>query len=261
MSSASISIEDIRHWNPDPPRCLLAVTAYDYPMARHLDEAGVDIIHVGDSLGMVVFGLEDTTEVTMEDMVRATGSVARARQNALITADLPYGSYENEADAVTNARKLMDAGADAVKLEGGASILQQIRAVLAEGIPVQAHLGMLPQRIREEGTYRKKGKTEAEADKIFSDARLLESEGVFSIVLEAVTQELARRITEGVEISTIGIASGPHTTGQIRVITDIIGTTPWYQFPHVETEADGAAMIRRAVEALKMRVEESRKKH
>lgn len=251
-SSPRLTVEEIRRWNL--PRPILAVTAYDYPLARHLDEAGVDIIHVGDSLGMVVFGLEDTTEVTMDDMIRATGSVARARQRACITADLPFGSYPDEATAVANAQALVEAGADAVKLEGGASILHQIRAILAAGISVQAHLGMLPQRIREEGAYRKKGKTEAEADKIFADAQLLESEGVFSIVLEAVTDEVARRVTEGVRIPTIGIASGEGTTGQIRVVTDIIGTTPWYQFPHVQPEANGAVLIQGAIRALQRRI-------
>jgi len=247
MNAGVLNVEQIRNWRE--PRPLLAVTAYDYTMARHLDEAGVDILHVGDSLGMVVLGLEDTTEVTMDDMLRATAAVARARKRACITADLPFGAYPDAATAVKQARALIHAGADAVKMEGGESILEQTRAVLAEGIAVQAHLGMLPQRIREEGAYRK-----AEAEKILSDARLLEKEGVFSIVLEAVTDKVARHVTEELSIPTIGIASGMGTIGQIRVVTDIIGTTPWYQFPHVETEADGAGLIRDAIQSLKKRL-------
>ncbi len=249
MSAERITVEKIRNWPAGTP--LLALTAYDHPTARHLDEAGIEIIHVGDSLGMVVLGLEDTTGVTMEDMLRATGAVARGRRRALITSDLPYRSYRTEDEAVTHARLLVDAGADAVKMEGGSSILPQIRAVLAAGIAVQGHLGMLPQRIREEGGYRKKGKSAAEADKIEADARLLESEGVFSVVLEAVTHDLAVRVTRALRIPTIGIASGEATTGQIRVITDVLGMTPWYQFPHVRAEVDGGAWIQRAVSSLR----------
>jgi len=246
MPSDRITVADIRSWPPKRP--LLALTAYDYPTARHLDEAGgVDILHVGDTLGMVVLGFEDTTQVTMEDMVRATDAVARARKRALVTADLPYHSYENPSQAVENSRRLCDAGADAVKLEGGAEILPQIRAVLAAGINIQGHLGMLPQHVREEGYYRKKGKVEAEAARLESDARLLETEGVFSLVLECVVDQVAARITKAVKIPTLGIASGYETTGQVRVITDLIGSTPWYRFPYVEPEARYDQMIHHVV--------------
>jgi 3-methyl-2-oxobutanoate hydroxymethyltransferase len=252
MIHSKITPDIIKNWPAGKP--LLALTAYDYPTARHLDECGVEIIHVGDSLGMVVLGLEDTTGVTMADMVRATEAVARGTKRSLITADLSYQSYETEDDAIANAYALMKAGADAVKMEGGGSILAQVRAVVNEGIPLQAHLGMLPQHIREEGGYRKKGKTEQEADRIVADALLMESEGAFSIILEAVTTEVAQRVTEAVSIPTIGIASGHTTTGQIRVITDILGTTPWYQFPHVIPEINGAEMITDAVSALRKRL-------
>lgn len=249
MSDSKITVDTIRNWPEGHP--LLALTAYDHPMARHLDESGVEIIHVGDSVGMVVLGLEDTTEVTMEDMIRATGAVARGVKRALVTADLSYRSYETPEDAVRNSRALMDAGADAVKMEGGSSILPQVRAVVAEGIPLQAHLGMLPQRIREEGVYRKKGKSEQEADKIIADACLLESEGVFSVVLEAVTAQVAAQVTNAIFIPTIGIASGADTTGQIRVITDVLGNTPWFQFPHVKPQVDGSGLIRQGVASLR----------
>ncbi|MEM6821961.1 MAG: 3-methyl-2-oxobutanoate hydroxymethyltransferase [Verrucomicrobiota bacterium] len=253
MQEDQLKVTDIARW-PES-KSLLAVTAYDYPMARHLDEAGVDILHVGDSLGMVVLGLEDTTGVTMADMIRATESVARARKRALITADLPYGSYDSPNDAVKNSQLLMKAGADAVKMEGGSSIIEQIRAVLAVGIPVQGHLGMLPQHIKEEGKYRKKGKKSEEAEAIYKDAHLLESEGVFSIILEAVVTDVAERITQEISVPTIGIASGKRTDGQIHVLTDIIGTTPWFQFPHVKPEMDGARQIREAIQAVRKKME------
>jgi 3-methyl-2-oxobutanoate hydroxymethyltransferase len=205
-------------------------------MARHLDEAGVDILHVGDSLGMVVLGHDNTTGVTMEDMLRATESVARARQRALITADLSYQSYQTPEQAVMNARRLISAGADAVKMEGGADILEQIRAIRSEGIELQGHLGMLPQHILEEGGYKKKGKLASEADRLLSEALLLEKEGMFSLVLEAVVADVAHQVTEALQIPSIGIASGPATTGQIQVCTDLLGLTPWWNFPHVKPE-------------------------
>jgi 3-methyl-2-oxobutanoate hydroxymethyltransferase len=252
MPEDRLSCEAIRRWPTGRP--LLALTAYDYPTARHLDEAGVDILHVGDTLGMVVLGFEDTTHVTMDDMVRATGAVARARQRALITADLPYRSYETPEQAVVHSRALVEAGADAVKMEGGREILPQIRAVRAAGIEVQGHLGMLPQHIREEGRYRKKGKVEAEAARIEADARLLQDAGVFSIVLECVVDTVAERITRALAIPTLGIASGFGTTGQIRVITDLTGMTPWYRFPYVRAEVDHAAGLRQCVAQFRQRM-------
>jgi len=252
MPEDRLTCDLVRRWPAGRP--LLALTAYDYPTARHLDEAGVDILHVGDTLGMVVLGFEDTTPVTMEDMLRATGAVARARKNALITADLPYHSYETPAQAVANSRALVAAGADAVKMEGGSEILEQIRAVHAAGIEIQGHLGMLPQHVREEGAYRKKGKLEAEAARIEADARLLQDEGAFSIVLECVVATVAERITRALEIPTLGIASGDGTSGQIRVITDLTGMTPWYDFPYVKPELDHAAGIRECVARFRQRM-------
>lgn len=245
MPTERITVDTIRNWPGSRP--LLALTAYDYPTARHLDEAGVDILHVGDTLGMVVLGYEDTTPVTMDDMERATGAVARARKQALITSDLPYRAYETPQQAVANSRRLIDAGADAVKLEGGSEILGQIRAVLAAGIPVQGHLGMLPQHVREEGAYRKKGKKESEAARLESDARILEAEGIFSLVLECVVDEVAGRISRALAIPTLGIASGYQTTGQIRVITDLTGATPWFALPYVQPEARFGNELRRIV--------------
>jgi len=211
-------------------------------MARLLDEAGVEILHVGDTLGVVVLGYPDTTQVTMADMLRHTAAVARAKPKALITADLPIASYRNPNEAVVHARELVAAGADAVKMEGGVEIIAQVQAVLAVGIPVQGHIGLLPQKILEEKVYRKKGKTEEEITGIEKDARALEAAGVFSIVIEAVVPEIAERITKQLRIPTLGIASGEKTTGQIRVVHDILGLCPWdvprYLKPHVQLGAE-----------------------
>lgn len=227
-----ITVEQVRKW----PRSkkLFALTAYDYPTARILDEAGVHILHVGDSLGMVVLGYPDTTSVTMDDMLRATAAVARARKNALITADMPIHSYNTPELAVQNAKKLIAAGADAVKLEGGSEILPQIQAVRKVGVEVQGHIGMLPQNILQEGGYKRKGKTEEEIQRLKNDALALEKAGVFSIVLEVIVSEVAAEITNTLSIPTLGIASGTGTAGQIRVIHDLVGFSPWFTPAHAK---------------------------
>src|SRR3954466_13197436 len=161
---------------------LTALTAYDYPTARLLDESGIEIILVGDSVGMVVLGYEDTTQVTLAEMVHHTRAAARGVKRALLVGDLPIHSYDDPAQAVSSARALMEAGAKAVKLEGGASHVAQIEAIIAEGIPVMGHIGMLPQSVREEGGYKVKGRTQAEAEALLRDARAVERAGVFSVV-------------------------------------------------------------------------------
>ncbi|MDR1145253.1 MAG: 3-methyl-2-oxobutanoate hydroxymethyltransferase [Verrucomicrobiales bacterium] len=250
MSENRVTWEQIRQWRGAEP--ILALTAYDYPLARHLDEAGVDILHVGDSLGMVVLGYQDTTAVTLDDMIHHTRAVARARRRALLTADLPYRTYTTPAAAVASAGRLIDAGADAVKLEGGEEILPQLRAVLAAGIPVLGHLGLLPQQVREAGgVYRKKGKTGGEIQRLKKDALLLQEAGVFAVVLEAVVSEVAATVTAALTIPTIGIASGRGMTGQIRVAHDVLGLTPWFAFPHIKPLANLSAEIRAAVERLR----------
>ena len=249
MPEDLITCLKIRDWNRPEP--ILAVTAYDYTMARHLDEGGVDILHVGDSLGMVVLGYADTTQVTMDDMLRHTEAVVRGRKHALVTTDLPYKSYDTVEDAVRNARALIATGADAVKFEGGQEILPQIKAVLDDGIQIQGHLGMLPQHVQEEGGYRKKGKTAIEAERLVSDARLLETAGVFSIVLEAVVADVAAQVTRALKVPTIGIASGRGTTGQIHVLHDVLGLTPWFDFPHVRPRVKLADEVVRAIRELR----------
>ena len=228
---------------------ITALTAYDYPTARLLDESGIDIILVGDSLGMVVLGYEDTTEVTLAEMVHHTRAAARGVKRALLVGDLPIHTYEDAAQAVASARALVEAGAHAVKLEGGASHVPQIEAIIAAGIPVMGHIGMLPQSVREEGGYKVKGRTQAEAEALLRDAVAVEKAGVFAVVLEIVSPETARQITNALAIPTIGIGSGSHCDGQILVTHDLIGLFPWFTPKFVSPEARVADEIRRATQA------------
>ena len=228
---------------------ITALTAYDYPTARLLDESGIDIILVGDSLGMVVLGYEDTTEVTLADMVHHTRAAARGVKRALLVGDLPIHSYDDAEQAVSSARALTEAGAQAVKLEGGASHVAQIEAIIAAGVPVMGHIGMLPQSVREEGGYKVKGRTQAEAESLLADAAAVEKAGAFAVVLEIVAPETARQITKQLEIPTIGIGSGSHCDGQILVTHDLIGLFPWFTPKFVSPEARVADDIRRAAQA------------
>ncbi len=225
---------------------ITALTAYDYPTARLLDESGIDIILVGDSLGMVVLGYEDTTEVTLEEMLHHTRAAARGVKRALLVADLSIGTYETPEMAVANARRLLAAGAQAVKLEGGSSHVAQIEAILRENIPLMAHIGMLPQSVREEGGYKIKGRGPAEIERLLRDARAVQAAGAFSVVLEIVAAEAARQITAAIEIPTIGIGSGEHCDGQILVTHDLIGLYPWFTPKFVSPVVQVAEEIRRA---------------
>lgn len=231
-----------------PPVTVL--TAYDYPTARLMDEAGIDLILVGDSLGMVVLGLPDTTHVTMAHMLHHTEAVARGAKRARIIADLPYHSYLTPEQAVENARLLMQAGAHAVKLEGGVSQLPQVQAILAAGIPLVGHIGMLPQSILEEGgRYKKKGKTTDGAAALLRDAEALSEAGVAAMVLESVVPEVATEITRKVSAVTIGIGSGNATDGQVLVVSDLVGGFPWFRPPFATVHADTAGQTRHAIEA------------
>lgn len=224
-----------------------ALTAYDYPTARLLDDAGIDLLLVGDSLGMVVLGFPDTTHVTIEHVVHHTAAVARAKPKALIVADLPIHTYDTAAQALETARKLVAAGAEAVKLEGGLRQAGKIRAIVDAGIPVIGHLGMLPQRVLEEGGYRKKGKTPAQAEAIRQGAEAIIEAGVSAIVLESVVAETARWLSESVSVPIIGIGCGEDTCdGEIAVITDLVGSFPWFVPAFAKPEADTASSIREA---------------
>jgi 3-methyl-2-oxobutanoate hydroxymethyltransferase len=228
---------------------ITALTAYDYPTARLLDESGIDIILVGDSLGMVVLGYEDTTRVTLEEMLHHTRAVARGVKRALLVADMPIHTYDTPDQAVATAKQFVDAGAQAVKLEGGVSHVAQIEAITGAGIPFMAHIGMLPQSVREEGGYKVKGRTQSEAEALMADARAVEKAGAFSVVLEIVIADLAEQITNAIGIPTIGIGSGEHCDGQILVTHDLIGLFPWFTPKFVSPEARVADEIRRAVAA------------
>ena len=228
---------------------ITALTAYDYPTARLLEESGIDIILVGDSLGMVVLGYEDTTEVTLDEMLHHTKAAARGVKNALLVGDMPVHTFDTPEQAVTTARKLMEAGAHAVKLEGGVSHVPHIEAITRAGIPFMAHIGMLPQQVRAQGGYKVKGKTQSEAQALIADARAVENAGAFSVVLEIVVPEIAKQITQTISIPTIGIGSGEQCDGQILVTHDLIGLFPWFTPKFVSPEAEVAAEIRQATRA------------
>ena len=226
-----------------------ALTAYDYPVGRLLDESGIDLILVGDSVGMVVLGYPDTTEVTMDDMLHHTRAVARGVNEALLVADLPAGSYRTPKSAVSNARRLVEAGAKAVKFEGGVSFRAQAEAICSAGIPLVGHIGMLPQSVREEGGYKVKGRSDAEAQALLDDARTLENAGAFAVVLEIVVPKTAGFISSQIRIPTIGIGSGTSCDGQILVTYDLIGLFPWFQPKFVSPKAQVAVNIREAIAA------------
>ncbi len=226
------------------PGSIAALTCYDYPMARLLDQAGTDILLVGDSLGMVVLGFPDTTHVTLAHILHHLEAVARAKPAALIIADLPIHSYDTPKQAVTTAKALVAAGADAVKLEGGIRQADKVRAITQAGIPVCGHLGMLPQRVLEEGGYHKKGKTPKQTQAILDGANALIDAGVFAIVLESVKPAAAQTITQSISVPTIGIGCGKSTCdGEIAVVTDLLGSFPWFVPPFAKPESDLSGSI------------------
>jgi 3-methyl-2-oxobutanoate hydroxymethyltransferase len=225
---------------------ITALTAYDYPTARLLDESGIDIILVGDSVGMVVLGYQDTTDVTLAEMLHHTRAVARGVKHALLVADLPIHTYDTPEQAVASARELVRAGAQAVKLEGGASHARRIEAIVQSGIPIMGHIGMLPQSVRDEGGYRLKGRSQSEIEQLIQDAHAVEKAGAFAVVLEIVKSDAAKQITNAIGIPTIGIGSGEHCDGQILVTHDLIGLFPWFTPKFVSPAARVADEIRRA---------------
>jgi 3-methyl-2-oxobutanoate hydroxymethyltransferase len=254
MDASKITANTIRGMKARGEK-IAALTAYDFPTAKLLDESGIPFIHVGDTVGMVVLGYPDTTSVTMADMEHHMRAVARAKPRAMLAADLPIGTYKTPEDAVANARRLVAAGADAVKAEGGQSIIEQVRAIVAAGIPYCGHLGMLPQHVREEGGYKIKGRNDAEHQALIRDAQLLEAAGAFALVLEIVTPVVAKEITQKISIPTIGIGSGPDCDGQILVTPDLIGAFPWFTPKFVKPKMNAAEQIRAAVREWKNSVE------
>ena len=244
-STRKITAETIRAMKGQAP--VAALTVYDYAMARLVDRCGVPLMLVGDSLGMVVLGLPDTTGVTMEDMLHHTRAAARAESKALLAVDLPAGSYETPDMAVTNARRLMEAGAEAVKAEGGLVIGGQVRAIVDAGIPFLGHLGMLPQQVKREGGYKIKGRKADEAAMLRDDANALVDAGAFAVVMELVEPAVAAELTAALPVPTIGIGSGPDCDGQILVTTDLWATSPDYIPKHVQPNEAVRTEMERAI--------------
>lgn len=226
---------------------IVALTAYDYPCAKLVDEAGIDLILIGDSLGMVVQGADSTLPVTMEEMIYHTRMVSRATQRAMVVGDLPFMAYQSSlSQAIDNAgRFLKEAGAAAVKLEGGASVSETIHAITAAGIPVQAHIGLTPQSVHQMGGY----KVQRDEDRLLADAREVADAGAFSVVLEGIPSPIAEKITKTIPIPTIGIGAGPLCDGQILVFHDMLGLNDRHLPKFVKQYARLGDVARQALES------------
>ncbi len=229
---------------------LIVVTAYDALFARIVEQAGIEAILVGDSLGVVVQGKATTLSVTMDEMLYHTKLVAGAAQQALVIGDMPFMSYQADLEeALRNAGRFLQAGAQAIKLEGGAVMADRVTAMTSIGIPVMGHLGMTPQSVHQFGGYRVQGKESDHAQALVNDAKTLESAGAFAIVLEAIPAELAKTITEQVAIPTIGIGAGPHCDGQVLVLYDLLGLfddfVPKFVKPYAHLKTDALQALRR----------------
>ena len=229
---------------------IVMLTAYDYQIAKILEEVGIDLILVGDSLGMVIQGHMDTKSVTMEDMIYHTRAVARGAKKIPIIGDMPINSDKTAENALKNARRFLDAGAHGVKIEGSKSDV--IKALIDDGIPVMGHVGLLPQTAP---TYRLRGKQPEEAEKIFQDALEIDKLGVFAMVLESIPESLAKKITESVGTPTIGIGAGKFCDGQVLVINDMLGTDPSFNPKYLKRYANLNEVIQQAVEVFKGEVQ------
>ena len=241
-------------------RKIVCLTAYDYPTARLVDDAGVDIMLVGDSLGMVVLGYENTLPLTMEEMLHHTRAVRRGVRKALLVADMPYGSFHGDkSEAVRNAvRFVKEAGAEAVKIEGGERRMDLIAQLVEAEIPVMGHIGLTPQSMHAFGGFRVQGKSMEAAEQLLRDARAVEAAGAFSIVVESVPREIAARITSELRIPTIGIGAGPECDGQILVLHDMIGLSVGHTPKFARRYANVGEAIRNAVGAYADDVREGR---
>ena len=231
-------------------RKLTVVTAYDALFTRIVEQAGIEAILVGDSLGVVVQGQANTLSVTMEEMLYHTKLVAGAAQRALVIGDMPFMSYQaSQEDALRNAGRFLQAGAQAVKLEGGAAVVDRVAAITSIGIPVMGHLGMTPQSVHRYGGYKVQGKESDQARLLLSDAKALEAAGAFAVVLEAIPAELAKILTEQLTIPTIGIGAGPHCDGQVLVLYDLLGLfddfVPKFVKPYAHLKTDALQALTR----------------
>ncbi|MGQ4833601.1 MAG: 3-methyl-2-oxobutanoate hydroxymethyltransferase [Candidatus Asgardarchaeia archaeon] len=248
MSTAKVTINDLKKMKQKGEKISM-ITAYDYPFALLADTAGIDIILVGDSLGMVVLGYDSTLPVTLEDILHHTKAVTRAVKRALVVADMPFLSYQTGIrDAIINAGRLIKEGnADAVKIEGGKNVTNIVSALVDANIPVMGHIGLTPQRIKLFGKYSVRGKNVDAALQLIEDAKALEKAGAFSIVLELIPTEVAKIITEEVDIPTIGIGAGPYCDGQVLVIHDILGLYEKFVPKFVKQYANIGTEIKRAI--------------
>jgi len=234
------------------------LTAYDFPQALMVDEAGIEVVLVGDSLGMVVLGYEDTLKVTTEDVIYHTKAVARALKNALLVADMPFLSYQvSKKEAIYNAGRLIqEGGAQAVKVEGGGAMTKRVKEIVEAGIAVMGHLGLTPQMVNQFGGFKVQGKKEEQAKKIMEDALALENAGAFSLVLECVPAELAKEITSRLQIPVIGIGAGPYCDGQVLVFHDLLGLFPRLTPKFVRRYAELYPEIIKALQDYKQEVKE-----
>jgi 3-methyl-2-oxobutanoate hydroxymethyltransferase len=243
-----ISINQIKEMKEKGEKITM-LTAYDYPIARLIDELGIPMILVGDSLGMVVLGYESTIPVTIEEMLHHTKAVVRGTRKALVVGDLPFMTYHiSTADAQRNAaRFIQEGGAQAVKLEGGVTIAEKVSAIVGCGIPVMGHIGLTPQSINQLGGYRVQGRTEEAAKRLLEDAKALEQAGAFAVVMETVPTSLATLITQRISIPTIGIGAGNGCDGQVQVVSDILGLFTDFVPKHAKQYANLASTIRAAI--------------
>lgn len=253
--SRAVSIADLAHWKQDGHR-FAVLTAYDFPTARVLDDAGIPVLLVGDSLGMVVLGYDSTVPVTLDDMLHHTRAVVRGTRRALVVADMPFGSYQaNQDDAVANAVGLMkEAGAHAVKLEGGGRSVALTERLVQAGVPVMGHVGLTPQSVHQLGGYRVQGRDETAAERLVAEATALAEAGAFAVVLECVPADLAGRITRTISAPTIGIGAGVDCDGQVLVTHDLLGLSEGAKPRFVKAYADLAAQISDAAKAYQAEV-------
>ena len=254
-----VSIDDLKAMKQRGDKIAM-LTAYDYPTARLLDEAGVPIILVGDSLGMVVLGYSSTLPVTMADMLHHVSAVVRGTQRTHVVADMPFMSYQaSPEDALRNAgRFLQEAGAQSVKLEGGTNVADTVRRLVEAGIPVMGHIGLTPQSVNQFGGYKVQGKTPAGAVKLLNDALALEQAGAYAVVLETTPAPLGKLLSERLSIPTIGIGAGPYCDGQVQVLHDMLGLYPDFVPKHAKQYAHLAEDIGRAVREYLAEVQENR---
>ena len=243
-----VSINEIKEKKSKKEKIVM-LTAYDYSTAKLVDEAGIPLILVGDSLGMVMLGYESTIPVTMDEMIHHTKAVVRGTKQALVIGDMPFMTYHtNTADALRNAaRFIQEGGAQAIKLEGGVTVAETVKRIVECGIPVMGHIGLTPQSVHQLGGHKVQGKTSEAAERLLNDARALEQAGAFAVVLELIPAPLSKLITQKIGIPTIGIGAGPDCDGQVQVISDLLGLFSDFVPKHAKQYAKLAGLIKTAL--------------